>query len=255
MRRWILGLAVALVSAGAAAADDKAVAVVKKAIQAHGGADTLDKYKAGRFKLTGDIVIAETEVEFSGSVAYHLPDRFRLTMSGMYMGEKLLIEQVVNGDKIRNTVRLGDMDISPNGEDDKEEVKFGVVLQEAEQLTPLLDAKKFTLKAADDADVDGKKAAVVVAQPSAVKREIKMYFDKESGLLVKTANRGRITGDDGQSKEVDEETYGSGYKAVNGMQVPTKLVINHDGKKFMSMELTDIEVLEKIGAREFTTDD
>src|SRR5262245_51824487 len=169
MRHPILGLAISLVAAGAVSADDKAVTVVKKAIEAHGGADTLNTYKAGRFKLSGDIVIAGTEVEFTGSVAYHLPDRFRLTMSGTYMGEKLLIEQVVNGEKMRNTVRFGDMDISPNGDDEKEEVKFGVVLQEAEQLTPLLDSKKFTLKAADDADVNGKKAAVVVVQPSAVK--------------------------------------------------------------------------------------
>ena len=42
---------------------------------------------------------------------------------------------------------------------------MAVVGREAEQLTPLLDAKKFALRAADDEDVNGKKAAVVVVTP------------------------------------------------------------------------------------------
>jgi hypothetical protein len=205
--------------------------------------------------MSGELVIGGMDVEYTGTLAYHLPDRMRLTISGSYLNEKLVIEQVVNGDKVRNTVRLGDMDVAANGEEEKEEARFGIVLQEAEQLTPLMDAKKFTLKTSEDADVNGKKAAVVVIQPSAVKREIKMYFDKESGLLLKTANRGRITGDDGESKEVYEEAYGSEYKTINGMQVATKLLINHDGKKFMTVDMSDVEVLEKIGDKEFTTDD
>jgi hypothetical protein len=255
MRRLMLGFAVALVAAGVSAADDKAAAVVKKAIDSHGGADALNKYKAGRFKMAGDISVMGMDLEFTGTVAYNLPDRFRLTMEAQFMGQKMLIEQVAKGDKLRNTVKLGDMEFPVNGEEEKDELKMAAVMQEAEQLTPLLDAKKFTVKAADDEDVNGKKAAVIVVQPKAIKKEIRMFFDKDSGLLIKTAHKGRGPGEGGDSKDVDEESYGSDYKKVNGIQVPTKLLINHDGKKFMAVTLTDYELLEKIEDKEFAIDD
>jgi hypothetical protein len=256
MRRWYLGLAFALVAAGAAAADDKAEAVVKKAIEAHGGADALNKYKAARFKMAGDLSIMGMDIEFTGSLAYNLPDRYRLGLSLEVMGQKVDLQQVVKGDKVKSTITAGGMTLpSPGGDAEKEELRTAAVMQEAEQFTPLLDAKKFTIKSADDADVNGKKAAVVVVQPKGVKKEFKMYFDKDSGLLVKTAHRGTGPGDDGQGKEVEEESYASDYKKVKGIQVPGKLVINHDGKKFMEVKLSDYELLEKIDDKEFTTDD
>jgi len=256
MRRWFLGLAVALVAAGAAAADEKAEAVVKKAIEAHGGADALNKYKAAKFKMAGDLAIMGMNIDFTGSLAYNLPDRYRLELAMEVMGQKIEIHQIVKGETAKSTITAGGMTIpAPGGEAEKEELKTAAVMQEAEQLTPLLDAKKFTIKAADDADVNGKKAAVIVVQPKAVKKEMKFFFDKESGLLVKTVHRGMGPGDDGQGKEVEEESYASDYKKVKGIQCPSKLVVNHDGKKFMEVKLSDYEVLEKIDDKEFTTDD
>jgi hypothetical protein len=256
MRRWILGLAVVLVAAGAAAADEKAEAVVKKAIEAHGGADALNKYKAAKFKMAGDISVIGMNVEFTGSLAYNLPDRYRLEIDMEVMGQKMNLHQVVKGETVKSTIMVGGMTIpSPGGDAEKEELRTAAVLQEAEQITPLLDAKKFDIKLADDADVNGKKAAVVVVQPKLVKKEIKLFFDKESGLLVKTAHRGMGPGEDGQAKEVEEESYASDYKKVKGVQVPYKLTVHHDGKKFMEVKLSDYELLEKIDDKEFATDD
>jgi len=230
--------------------------VVKKAIDAHGGADALNKYKAGTMKMTGELSVLGMDLEFTGTLTYNLPDRYRLHMNTEVMGQKMEIEQVVKGETVKNTITVGGMKVpSPGGDAEKEELKTAVALQEAEQLTPLLDAKKFTLKAADDADVNGKKASVLVVTPKAVKKEIKMFFDKESGLLVKTAHKGMGPGEDGQPKEVDEESFGSDYKKVNGVQVPTKLTVHHDGKKFMTVKLSDYELKEKIDDKEFAVDD
>lgn len=255
MRRWLLGLAVAVVAAGAAAADDKAAAVVKKAIEAHGGADNLNKYKAGKFTMKGDLSVMGMDLEFTGSAAYAVPDRFRLLLNMEVMGMKLDINQVVKGDKTKSTITVGGMTIpSPGGDAEVEELKTSLAMQEAEQFTPLLDAKRFTVKSTDDADVNGKKAAVIVVQPKTAKKEFKMYFDKDSGLLVKTAHRGLAPGD-GAGTDVDEENFHSEYKKVNGIQVATKLVVHHDGKKFMSVELSDFELLEKLDDKEFAIDD
>jgi outer membrane lipoprotein-sorting protein len=256
MRHWFLGLTVALVAAGAAAADEKATAVVKKAVEAHGGADNLNKYKAGKFTMKGDLSVLGMDLEFTGSLAYALPDKYRLQITTEVMGQKLDINQVVRGEKVKSTITVGGMTIpSPGGDDEKEELKTAIAMQEAEQLTPLLDDKRFTLKATDEADVNGKKAAVIVVQPKATKKEFKMYFDKESGLLVKTFHKGHGPGADGQGAEVDEESFHQDYKKVSGVQVPTKLVVNHDGKKFMTVNISDYELLTKLDDKEFAFDD
>ena len=256
MRHWFLGLTVALVAAGAAAADEKATAVVKKAIEAHGGADNLNKYKAGKFTMKGDLSVMGMDLEFTGSLAYALPDKYRLHINTELAGMKLDINQVVRGEKIKSTVSVGGMTIpSPGGDAEADELKTALAMQEAEQFTPLLDAKRFTIKSTDEADVNGKKAAVIVVQPKTAKKEFKMYFDKDSGLLLKTFHRGQGPGADGQPTDVDEESFHEDYKKVNGVQVPTKLVVNHDGKKFMTVKVSDYELLEKLDDKEFAFDD
>ena len=254
MRCWVLGLAVALVVAGTAAADEKAEVVVKKAIDAHGGADALNKYKAGKFKLKGEISVMNMEFEFTGTVSYMTPDRYKLEVNAEIMGMKLVINQVVKGDSIKSSGTIGGMQIPMNSDAEKQELKMAAVLQEAEQLTPLLDAKKFTIKTGDDDTVNGKKASVVIVTPKAIDKELKIYFDKESGLVVKTAHKGLGPGE-GAPTEVLEETYHTEYKKVSGVQTATKLTVTHDGKKFMTMDVSDIELLEKIDDKEFTIDD
>jgi hypothetical protein len=255
MRQWFLRLAVVFAAAGVAAADEKAEAVVKKGIEAHGGADNLNKYKAAKFAMKGELSALGMDFDFTGDVAYSLPDRYRLNMTMDVMGMKMVINQVVKGDKVKNSVKVGDTIIPSDGDKEKEELKAAAALQEAEQLTPLLDAKKFEIKAADDEDVDGKKAAVVVIKAKAVDKEVKIFFDKSSGLIVKTAHKGLGPGEGGKSVEVYEESYPTEYKKVNGLQLPTKVVVNHDGKKFMSVTFSDYEVLEKIDDKDFAVDD
>jgi hypothetical protein len=255
MRRLFFGLVVALSAAGLAAADDKAEAIVKKGIEAHGGADALNKYRAGRFKMKGDMSLLGMDLQFTGDLAYALPDRYRMEITTEVMGQKMVIQQVVKGETVKSTVNVGGMTLPAGGDAEKEELKLAAAMQEAEQLTPLLDEKKFTIKAADDEDVSGKKAAVVVVKPKAIDKEVKLYFDKSSGLLVKTAHKGVGPGDAGAPVEVLEETYHSDYKKVKGVQVPTKLVVDHDGKKFLTISLSDYELMEKLDDKEFTTDD
>src|SRR5262245_18178718 len=255
MRRWVLGLAVAFVAAGAAAADEKAETVVKKAIDAHGGADALNKYKAGKLKLKGEVSVMGMDFEFTGTVSYMLPDRYKLEVNANIGGMKLVINQVVKGESVKSSGTIGGMQIPMDTEAEKAELKMAAVLQEVDQLTPLLDAKKYTIKAGDDDTVNGKKASQVIVTPKDQDKEVKVYFDQESGLLVKSVHKGLGPGDGGNSVEVLEESYPTDYKKINGIQTATKLTVTHDGKKFMTMDVSDIELLEKIDDKEFTIDD
>jgi hypothetical protein len=72
---------------------------------------------------------------------------------------------------------------------------------------------------------------------------------------VKTAHRGIGPGDGGAPVEVLEETYHSEFKKVQGIQTPTRLEVKHDDKKFMTVNLSDIELLEKLDDKEFAVDD
>ena len=158
-------MAVSLVVAGSAAADEKADAVVKKAIEAHGGADALNKFKAGKCKLNSQFELMGTEIEHTGTIAYMLPDRYKLELSSDIMGTKLTVHYVMKGESLKLSATFGDMEIPRDSEAEKAQLKMVAVVQEAERLTPLLDAKRFTIKAGDDDTIDGKKASCVIATP------------------------------------------------------------------------------------------
>ncbi|MSR52768.1 MAG: hypothetical protein EXS09_05700 [Gemmataceae bacterium] len=255
MRRLIAGLAVALVVTSVTRADEKAEAIVKKSIEAHGGADALNKYKAGRMSMKGELSILGMDIEFSGKMSYMTPDRYRMEMEAQIMGQKLQMKQTVKGEMVKSVITIAGMSIPAGGDAEKDELKLASVMQEAERLTPLLDSTKFTLKVEKEEEVDGKKVDVVVITPKAVKRDVKFFFDQKTGLLVKTAHKGKGPGDDGTPKEVNEETYRSDFKKVSGVQTAQKLEVKHDGKKFMTVKASDIELLEKIDDKEFTIDD
>ncbi len=254
MKRWFLSTMVVLVAVGMATADDKAEAVVKKAIEAHGGEAALNKYLAGKSKMKGELNLLGMSLEFNGSITFMLPDRYKFELNASIAGQKLVVQQTAKGDKIKSTVKVGDM-VVPTPEDDKDDVKLAMILQDAERFTPLLDKKKFTLKSADDEEVDGKKTSVVVATPAAVKKEVRFYFDKTTGLLLRRSHQGRGPGDDGAPKDVLEDTYSFDYKKVNGIMVAHKTEVKHDGKKFMTATVSDVELMEKIDDKEFGADD
>jgi hypothetical protein len=249
MRRWLLGFAVVCAAAGVASADDKAEAVVKKAIEANGGADNINKYAFSRFTMKGEIDIMGMNLEFSGDMATG-PDKMRMNMVMTAMGQNIVMRQVVNGEKGKRTVKVGDQVVQDTAIE-KDEVEISRYGRQVEAFTPLLDSKKFAIQAAEDADVNGKKASVVIATPKGSDREFKLYFDKESGNLVKTGFKGKVPG----GGDAYQESFPSEFKKVNGVQVATKLHIEMDGKKFLELTMGDVELLEKLDDSEFKTDD
>ena len=188
MRHWLLGVVAVLAAAGVSAADDKVDAVLKKAIEAHGGADALNKYTAGKFTLKGDVSVMDMDLEFSGDAAY-TTDKQRMHIEMKAGGMTITVHQVIAGGKAKQTVKAGDNVMAVEIPEDQR--KMTLLGREIQRLTPLLDAKRFTVRAADDEDVNGKKAAVVMVTPKDFDREFKLAFDKESGLLVKTGHKGR----------------------------------------------------------------
>lgn len=250
MRKWLLGLTIAALAAAPGFAQDTAAAVVKKAIDAHGGADTINKYKAGSAKMKGEMSVFGMDLTFTGEMAYFLPGKYKMTIDADVAGQKLAIVQVANGGKYKQTINNM---VIPLKDAERDELLQAAMMQEVSQLTPLLDGKKYTIKAEKDAEVDGKAAAVVLVTAKGFK-DTKVYFNKESGLLVKTERKG-LAPTMGDPMEVNEETFMSDFKKVEGVMQPMKIVVHHDGKKFMTMTMSESKLMEKLDDKIFSVDD
>jgi hypothetical protein len=115
-------------------------------------------------------------------------------------------------------------------------------------LSPLLNDKEFKLSMEGDKKV-GEKEAKVVKVTREKRPAVTLYFDTESGLLVKS---GMMVKDEFQGwKEVLDEGYYEDYKDVDGRKVFTKMRIVRDGKTMIEGTLSDQKVHDKLDAKLF----
>jgi outer membrane lipoprotein-sorting protein len=235
--RKVLILAAALALAPVARADEAAVTVVKKAVEAHGGEKALTAIKGMELTLKATLTILGQEVEFEGEASYSLPDKMATALTGEVMNQKIAIVQVINGDKAKLTAN--GMAI-PVEDKQKDEMTQGVADQEIGLIAPLLDGKKYTLTAEADEKVGDAEAAVVRVVAKG-RKDTKLFFDKKTFLLVRMQRQGLNQ----EGQEVDSVSDLSEYKKVDGIQTATAVKVTHDGKPFMAMKLSDVKYLDK----------
>ncbi|MGL4419403.1 MAG: hypothetical protein ACRCZF_01940, partial [Gemmataceae bacterium] len=132
----------------------------------------------------------------------------------------------------------------------KDETFQAVLLQEVTTLTPLVETKKYTLKAEKDDTVDGKATAVVAVTGNGLRGEVKLFFDKANGQLLKTERKGLASAEKGII-EVREESFLSEFKKTDNALLPTKVLVKHDGKKFMEVTVLETKFFDKLEAADF----
>ncbi len=254
MHKIFLALTAALAWSATALADKAPAAtgaakVVNEAITAAGGEAVLKKYKGVSMKMKGGISVMGLDLEFDGAVLAMLPDKYRIAIDTGVMGQKINIVQVLNGKKMKATMNGMEIPVDDNL---KEQLTSSVAEMEVGQLVPLLDEKKYKLKSGDDVDVDGKKTDVVIVNSvEGPIKDMKLFFDKKSHLLLKTQRKSK----DETGQDIDEESYFTDYKKVQDLMTPHKGVVKHDGKEFMNFTISEVKHLEKIDDKEFATDD
>jgi hypothetical protein len=238
------GLAVGLVLsvAGAARAGDAAEArkVIDKAIAASGGAANLAKNKAVTWKGKGTFYGMGEGVPYVGAWSMELPTKLRMEIENVFV-------LVVDGDK--GWTRMGDA-TQEMSKEQLDEQKQGLYCEWVASLLPFLDkdkAKDLTLSLLPEEKVDNKPAAgVKVTQQG--KRDVSLYFDKDSGLLVKSVFDVK---DDASGNLVKQEAYYSNYKDVQGIKLAFKNVVKREGKPFVDGELFDYKGSEKLPENTF----
>lgn len=246
MRPLALSLAMAGLVLGLATktrADDDLKTVIDKAIKAHGGEEQIAKLKAGRSKAKGTIDVAGMSVAFTQQTAFMLPDKFKDLLQLEINGMQIAVQTVLNGDKI--SIKAGDMEIKLDDKAKAELRETGHVLEVA-RLLPLRD-KMYTLSALGEAKVEGK-PAVGVKVSAKGRRDVNLFFDQKTGLLVKIEHRGA---DPISGQEFTEERIVLEYQTQEGVPAPKKVLLNRDGKKFLEAEILEFKALEKLDDGEF----
>lgn len=236
-------LAVAL--AGSARADDAAdaAAVLDKAIKALGGEEKLGKAKGMAMKAKATLTIMGMDVELETAVTVKGVEASRQEFTGSIAGMELRGVTVLAGGGGWQTMN----DQTRELEDDR---RAAAVRERYMNVAPILvlplKGKGFKVATAGEEKVDGKAAAVLkVTDPDG--KEFKVYFDKESGLPVRTA--GKVLGFMGDEAE-QVATY-SEFKEMGGIKKATKIVVTRDGEKFATQQITEFKLLEKVDDKLF----
>ncbi len=247
MRRFIGGMIVTVPVSGLGGwvrADDNANALVEKAINALGGAEKWGAVKGATWKGKGKLNFGGNENAFMSKTIIQDLDHFRSEFEGEVMGNKVKGVTVVAGDKGWRQFSGMTMELD---KDALANEKRNVYLLMIATMPSIMKDKGFKVEPAGEEKV-GDKPAVGVKVTAPDGKDFKIYFDKESGLPVRlVAKVAGFTGD-----EANQETTMGDYKDFDGIKKATKTEIKRDGEKFLTQEITEFKVLDKIPPETFT---
>jgi len=227
---------------GRANGEDEARKVIDRAIKAHGGAAKIEKFPAATFKSKGKLYAMNPDgMDYTGEFAVQAPDKFRVDISVDISGMAFKVVNVVNGDKAWAQV------MGMTQELDKEAVAEAKESIYAGRVTSLagLTGKGFKFEPLGEVKV-GDRTAVGVRVAHKGHRDINLFFDKKTSLLLKSERRAKDPSPMGGGGEFTQEEIFDDYKEVEGVQQARKLTILRDGKKFLVGETSDFKPQEKL---------
>ncbi len=239
----VVGISVLLVGIQTLRSDDQDVvrALLDKAIKAHGGEANLRKYPALSLKGNGTIYTMGEGHPFMGAWAMQGPSQSRFAMEFKIMGISFNAVSVLNGDKAWFSINDGLLDV---GKEELTAEKKGMYAVWVTRLFPLKE-KNHSFQFAPLGEIKiGDKTAVGLKVAKRGQPDVNLFFDKISGLLVKSEWRvhdARVS-----DQEFLQENYYQEYKEVRGNQYATKLLAHKDGKPLMEVVLSEIQPLEKL---------
>ncbi len=221
------------------AQDTDLKSVLRKSIEAHGGEKNLNKFKAVVTKFKGKMEVAGFKADVTGETSLQRPDKVRNTMTLDINGKAIDIVTVFNGKKLWVSAMGMTKEI-----DDEKILKAAREEMQAEGANSLSDYLKepYELSAIGEVKVKDK-AAIGVRVSRKGQKDISIFFDKQTHLVVKTEMR-TLDGNTGQ--EVTQEKYILGYQDKEGMKVAKRVEIQKDGKVFMDIEILETRALEKL---------
>ena len=240
----VIPLLSALLFASGAAAEDKARALVEAAIKAH-GEGRVAKLRTVRLKAEGTIELAPDQpaVPFTFEDVWRMPDRYRSTYEITVMGRAVTHKRVIDGD--RGWVTYGD-GVEDMAKAAVAEMREQMYAGDLDRLGFLTD-KGVELSPLDEARVAGKLAAGVLVR-SKGHRDVKLYFDQATGLLVRREHAVRHP--DGGDELAQAVEFGD-YADTDGIKYHKSVTVYRGGRTFVSAKVTAVEFLETVDPKLF----
>lgn len=242
--RILLSSCVLALLAGAAHGQ-QARAIIEKAVQAHGGMERLTRVQADRIKLKGSLYLNSKAkpVPFTGEILVQLPTRLKNTFQLNLDNKTVALVQVVNAENAWVTMDGLPQKVEPTA---LAEMRASMALARAVRLAPLLNDRSYELSALGESKVRDRPALGVRVAVKGTK-DLRLFFDKESGLLVKSEH----TLDDGNGKELTQEEYYSDFRDLRGFKRPIKIEAYRKGAKVMEAELLEVKYYDRFADEEF----
>jgi hypothetical protein len=241
---WLAGPV--LLAAGWARADDKPDAneVLEKGIKALGGEARLEKFRAATWKGKGTFYVGATPVEYTGEWAMQVPDRYRAIINGEANGTKFKRVRVLDGDK--GWAKADDGPTEEMSAEALTEIRREMHNQWLTRLVALRD-RSFTLAVTGTTKV-GDTPAVVLEATGKEGRKIHLYFDRDTGLLLKSEAEVKPPM---AAQDVKQEVFYADYKDVGGIKHAAKITVKRDGRTVLEQEVTEYQPREKLDDKDF----
>lgn len=245
MSRFVVSCLVVALAAGAGRAEDPSPKeLVAKGLAARGVKDD-GKETPLNFKDAGIVEVSGLKIEYTAEFWFRPPDALRFEMKAEVMGQKLDIKSIAAGTKVMES--MGDTAGDVTG-DKKAAAIAQVYAFWVSTLKPLNHDKAFKLSNVVGKKVnEGETFGVLVERKG--QAEVTLYFDKKSGLLVKSETQ--VKDEFSGFKEVLEESYYEDYKDVGGVKEATKLRVLRDGKTLIESKPSDFKTPEKLDPKLF----
>jgi hypothetical protein len=238
---WII---LGLLDPAPAAGQEPVRSLIERAIKAHGGQQRLARARADRVKMRGTLFIGGGRVPFVSETTVQLPSQFKNVVRLTQVGRAYTIVHLLDGSQASITLDGRPQRLTAAS---RAELQQTLQLNQAMRLAPLLTERGFILTALGEAKVNGQ-AVLGVKVEVGGGRELYLYFDRATALLLKTEHF--LAGADG--KKVRQEAYYSDFRDVAGYRRPGKVTAFRDGNKVMEAELVEAQQFDRLSPLEFS---
>jgi hypothetical protein len=239
----ILTMASALAGGSSLRADggEAALAVVEQALRAHGGEAALAKTRNLHRVGKGSLSVSGQQFPFSIETTMQLPDRMRDTTDLDVGGQKNRVLTVVNGEKVWQTLGADQKELDKERAGELRDEAFVLWLT---TLVPLKD-RSVTVTLLPPANVLGKPASALKVTAKG-RPDVTLFFDKQSGLLIKIERPAKQAG-----IALKREYFLAEHKDFGGAKLPTRWLEVMNGTKAVDLTLTSYDFPSRIEDKVF----
>jgi hypothetical protein len=218
-------------------------AVIERAIEAHGGRERLARVQADRAKVKGSLFINNKAVPFTGETLVQLPTKLKTIVQLNLDAKVVTLVHVLNAENGWVTLDGQPQKVEATA---LAEMRETMALARAVRLVPLLADKSLELVILGESKV-GERTAIGVRVAIKGRKDLRLFFDKASGLLTKSEH----TLDDGNGKELVQEEFYSDFRDLQGFKRPIKVAAYRKGVKVMEAELVEVKYYDRFEEAEF----